>query len=91
MSEYYNRLGIDISSDDVIITAGGSEAVMFAFMACLDPGDELIIPEPAYTNYMAFAISAGAKIKSISSDIDNGFQLPPIEEFEKLITSKIKG
>lgn len=91
MSEYYNRLGIDISSDDVIITAGGSEAVMFAFMACLDPGDELIIPEPAYANYMAFAISAGAKIKSISSDINNGFQLPPIEEFEKLITSKTKG
>lgn len=91
MCEYYNRLGIDVSSDDVIITAGGSEAVMFAFMACLDPDDELIIPEPAYANYMAFAISAGAKIKSISSDINNGFQLPPIEEFEKLITSKTKG
>lgn len=91
LKEYYHRFNIDVDVDDIIVTSGGSEAVLFAFMACLDPGDEIIVPEPAYANYMAFAISAGAKIVSIPSSIDSGFALPPIEEFEKLITPRTKG
>lgn len=91
MSMYYDRLGLKISPDDIIVTSGGSEAVLFAFMACLDPGDEIIIPEPAYANYMAFAISAGAVIKSVNSNIRNGFRLPPVEDFESLITPRTKG
>lgn len=91
LKEYYHRFNIDVDTDDIIVTCGGSEAVLFAFMACLDPGDEIIVPEPAYANYMAFAISAGAKIISIPSSIDKGFALPPIEEFEKLITPRTKG
>ena len=91
LKEYYHRFNIDVDIDDIIVTCGGSEAVLFSFMACLDPGDEIIVPEPAYANYMAFAISAGAKIVSIPSSIDKGFALPPIEEFEKLITPRTKG
>ena len=91
LKEYYHRFNIDVDVDDIIVTSGGSEAVLFSFMACLDPGDEIIVPEPAYANYMAFAISAGAKIVSIPSSIDKGFALPPIEEFEKLITPHTKG
>ena len=81
---YYKTYNIDV-------TTGGSEAVLFAFMACLDPGDEIIVPEPAYANYMAFAISAGAKIVTIPSSIDEGFALPPLEKFEELITPRTKG
>ena len=91
MSGYYGRFGLDISPDEIIVTSGGSEAVLFAFMACLDPGDEIIIPEPAYANYMAFAISAGAVIKSVNAKIEDGFRLPPVEEFEALITPRTKG
>ncbi len=91
LCEYYHRFNINVDVDDIIVTAGGSEAVLFAFMSCLDPGDEIIVPEPAYANYMAFAISAGAKIVTIPSTIENGFRLPPIEEFEKLITPRTKG
>lgn len=91
LKEYYHRFNIDVDVDDIIVTTGGSEAVLFAFMACLDPGDEIIVPEPAYANYMAFAISAGAKIVTIPSSIDNGFELPPVEDFEKLITPRTKG
>ncbi|MDE5842238.1 MAG: pyridoxal phosphate-dependent aminotransferase [Muribaculaceae bacterium] len=91
LQEYYSRFDISVSVDDIIVTSGGSEAVLFAFMACLDPGDEIIVPEPAYANYMAFAISAGAKIVTIPSSIDNGFALPPVEDFEKLITPRTKG
>ena len=91
LADYYHRFKIDVSADDIIVTTGGSEAVLFAFMACLDQGDEIIVPEPAYANYMAFAISAGAKIVTIPSTIDEGFALPPIEEFEKLITPRTKG
>lgn len=91
LREYYKRFNINVDVDDIIVTTGGSEAVLFAFMACLDPGDEIIVPEPAYANYMAFAISAGAKIVTIPSTIDDGFQLPPVEEFEKLITPRTKG
>jgi aspartate aminotransferase len=89
--KYYHRFNIEVEVDDIIITTGGSEAVTFAFMSCLDPGDEIIVPEPAYANYEAFAIVAGAVIKSIASSIDDGFALPPVEEFEKLITPKTKG
>ena len=77
LCEYYRRFHIDVEADDVIITTGGSEAVLFAFMSCLDPGDEIIVPEPSYANYMAFAISAGAKIVTVPSTIDDGFELPP--------------
>ncbi len=91
LAKYYHRFDIDVETDDIIITSGGSEAVTFAFMSCLDPGDEIIVPEPAYANYEAFAIVAGAKIKAIAADIEEGFSLPPIEEFEKLITPKTKG
>lgn len=88
---YYDRFNINVDVDDIIVTAGGSEAVLFAFMACLDPGDEIIVPEPAYANYMAFAISCGAKIVTVPSSIDTGFALPSVEEFEKLITPRTKG
>ncbi len=88
LRDYYKRYNIDVDVDDIIVTTGGSEAVLFAFMACLDPGDEIIVPEPAYANYMAFAISAGAKIVTIPSSIDDGFELPPVEKFEELITPR---
>ena len=91
LAAYYHTFNIDVTADDIIITTGGSEAVTFAFLACLDPGDEIIVPEPAYANYTAFAILAGAVIKSIPSKIEEGFALPPIKEFEKLITPRTKG
>lgn len=89
-SEYYHRFGLDISPDEIIVTAGGSEAVLFAFMACLDPGDEIIVPEPAYANYMAFADSAGIRIRPLPSNIRDGFALPPVEDFEKKITNRTR-
>lgn len=82
---YYAGYNIQLSPEDIIITAGGSEAVLFAFLTCLNPGDEIIVPEPAYANYMAFAISAGAKIRTISTTIEEGFALPKVEKFEELI------
>lgn len=88
---YYSKYKINVSADDIIITTGGSEAVLFAFMACLNPGDEIIVPEPAYANYMAFAISAGAVIRPVVSTIETGFALPPIEAFEALINERTKG
>lgn len=91
LATYYHKFKINVAVEDIIVTAGGSEAVTFAFMSCLDPGDEIIVPEPAYANYEAFAIVAGAVIKSIPSKIEEGFALPPIEEFEKLISPKTKG
>ena len=91
LADYYHRFHIDVTADDIIVTTGGSEAVLFAFMACLDPGDEIIVPEPAYANYMAFAISAGAKIVTVPSSIEEGFALPPVADFEKLITPRTKG
>ena len=87
---YYQKFNIDVCTDDIIITTGGSEAVFFSFMACLDPGDEIIVPEPAYANYMAFAISCGAIIKTIASTIEEGFALPSVEKFEALITPRTK-
>ncbi|MBQ5669681.1 MAG: pyridoxal phosphate-dependent aminotransferase [Tidjanibacter sp.] len=88
---YYDQYQIKVSADDIIITTGGSEAVLFAFMACLNPGDEIIVPEPAYANYMAFAVSAGAVIKPITSSIESGFALPPIDDIENLITPRTRG
>ena len=90
LAEYYSKYRIELSPDDIIVTSGGSEAVLFAFMTCLNPGDEIIIPEPAYANYMAFAVSAGAVIKTVPSSIETGFALPPVEKFEELITDRTK-
>ena len=83
--QYYAAYDIELSVDDIIITTGGSEAVLFAFLSCLNPGDEIIVPEPAYANYMAFAISAGAKIRTVPTTIEDGFALPAVEKFEELI------
>lgn len=91
LAGYYQRFNIDVTEENIIITTGGSEAVNFAFMSCLDPGDEIIVPEPAYANYTAFAIAAGAVIKPIFSSIEDGFALPPIEKFEEVITPRTKG
>ncbi len=87
---YYAKNDIDISFDQIIITTGGSEAILFGFMACLDSGDEVIIPEPFYANYNGFAVQADVIVKPIRSSIETGFALPPIEDFEKAITSKTK-
>lgn len=87
---YYSKYNIQVAADDIIITTGGSEAVLFAFMSCLNPGDEIIIPEPAYANYMAFAISAGAKIRTITTTIEEGFSLPKVEKFEELINERTR-
>ena len=88
---YYDQYQIKLSADDIIITTGGSEAVLFAFMSCLNPGDEIIVPEPAYANYMAFAISAGAVIRTVSTSIEEGFALPKVEQFEELINERTRG
>lgn len=88
---YYDQYQIHLTPEDIIVTTGGSEAVLFAFMSCLNPGDEIIVPEPAYANYMAFAISAGAVIRPVTSTIEDGFALPSVEEFEKLINEKTRG
>lgn len=87
---YYEKYHIHISPDDIIITTGGSEAVLFAFMSCLNPGDEIIIPEPAYANYMSFAVSAGATIRTIATTIEEGFSLPRVEQFEALINERTR-
>ncbi len=87
---YYAKNEIEIDHSQIIITTGGSEAILFGFMACMDAGDEVIIPEPFYANYNGFAVSAGINVVPITSHIENGFALPPIEDFEKAITSKTK-
>lgn len=89
--KYYDKFNINLSPEEIIVTAGGSEAVLYAFMACLNPGDEIIVSEPAYANYMAFAVSAGAVLKTIPTSIDTGFKLPSFETLESLITDKTKG
>ncbi|KAA6305958.1 Aspartate aminotransferase, partial [termite gut metagenome] len=88
---YYRKFNINLTADDIIVTTGGSEAVLFAFLSCLNPGDEIIVPEPAYANYMAFAISAGAKIRTIATTIEEGFSLPKVEKFEELINERTRG
>lgn len=89
--DFYAKYDIHVSADDIIITTGGSEAVLFAFMSCLNPGDEIIVPEPAYANYMTFAVSAGAKIRTIATSIEEGFALPKVEKFNELINEKTRG
>jgi aspartate aminotransferase len=90
LTTYYNKLGYNIAPDDILVTTGGSEAITIAFMTCLDSGDEVIIPEPFYANYNGFASQSDIVVKPILSHIENGFALPPISEFEKLITPKTK-
>lgn len=90
LAGYYERYQIKLSPEDIIVTAGGSEAVLFAFMSCLDPGDEIIVSEPAYANYMSFAISAGAVIRTVTTTIEEGFCLPKVEKFEELINDRTK-
>ncbi len=88
--EYYHRNGIDVTPGQIIVTTGGSEAIMFAIQSCIDPGDEIIIPEPFYANYNGFATSSGVKVVPIPSGIENGFALPSIEAFEKAVTTNTK-
>lgn len=88
--EYYQKVGIDVTADQIIVTTGGSEAILFGFMACLDPGDEVIIPEPFYANYNGFAVQSGVVVKPITSSIETRFALPPIDDFEQVITEKTK-
>lgn len=90
LAKYYNQLNFGITADDILVTTGGSEALVFAFSCCMNPGDEVIIPEPFYANYNGFAQVAGVNIVPVTASIENGFALPPIEDFEKLITSKTK-
>ena len=90
LAKYYQGLGIDVDHTDMLITTGGSEAITFAFMSCLNPGDEVIIPEPFYANYNGFTTAAGVHVKPIESYIEDSFALPPIEKFEELITEKTK-
>ena len=87
---YYKNAGIDVHHDEILVTTGGSEAIMFSFFICMNPGDEVIIPEPYYANYNSFAVAAGIKVVPVTSYIENGFALPPISEFEKVITNKTK-
>lgn len=87
---YYSRFDIAVNHNQIIVTTGGSEAIIFAFMACLDPGDEVIVPEPFYANYNGFAVEAEIKIKTITSSIETGFALPAMADFEKAITPRTK-
>lgn len=87
---YYSRFGIHFNEDEIIVTSGGSEALLFTFMACLDPGDEVIMPEPTYANYMSFSRISGVTVKTVTSHIEDGFALPPVSEIEKLVTHRTK-
>ena len=90
LAGYYRKYDINVEPDDIVITCGGSEAVQIAFMACLDPGDEIILTEPLYANYLGFAIPAGIKVRTITTKIEDGFALPAVEKFEELINEKTK-
>ena len=90
LAEYYKKVGIDVSPEQMIVTTGGSEGILFAMMTCMNPGDEIIIPEPFYANYNGFAIAAGIVVKPIESFIENGFGLPPMSAFEEAITPRTK-
>lgn len=90
LTGYYQRYNIMVNADQILITTGGSEAILFAFMSCLDPGDEVIVPEPFYANYLGFANSAGIKVVPVVSEIDSGFALPPVAQIEGMITSRTK-
>ena len=92
LSDYYKNFGINLNpNNEIMITTGGSEALIFAFQTCLEPGDELIVPEPFYANYNGFGVTAGVNVVPVTAKIEDGFALPPISEFEKLITPKTKG
>ena len=91
LAEYYVANGIEVTSDEILITTGGSEALVFAFMSCFNPGDEVIIPEPFYANYNAFAVMAGIKVVPVTASIENEFALPPMSDFEALISPKTRG
>jgi aspartate aminotransferase len=91
LSQYYKGIDISVDENEIMITTGGSEAITFAFLACLNPGDEVIIPEPFYANYNGFATAAGVKVIPITSTIENNFALPPVEEFKALIGPRTKG
>jgi len=91
LASYYRKNGIDISKSDIMVTTGGSEALTIGMMSCFNPGDEVIIPEPFYANYNAFAITAGIKVVPVTSHIEHGFSLPPIEEIAALVTPRTKG
>lgn len=88
--DYYRKFNINVEADDIVITCGGSEAVQIAFMACMDPGDEIILTEPLYANYLGFAIPAGIKVRTITTKIEDGFALPAVEKFEELINERTK-
>ena len=90
LASYYQSVGIDVDHSQIMVTTGGSEALIFAMQSCLNPGDEIIIPEPYYANYNGFAVTCGVVVKPIKTNIENGFSLPPIEDFEELITEKTK-
>jgi len=90
LAGYYNGVGVDVTADEVLVTTGGSEALIFAFMSCLDAGDEVIIPEPFYANYNGFATLAGINIVPVTARIEDGFSLPPMAEFERAITDRTK-
>lgn len=87
---YYSRFGINVNDNEIIVTTGGSEALLLTFMACMNPGDELIMTEPGYANYISFAVTAGVTVKTVTSKIEDGFALPSVEDFEKAITEKTK-
>lgn len=91
LADYYKNIGIEVDHTQILITTGGSEAILFGLMSCLNPGDEVIIPEPFYANYNGFTVTAGVKIIPVTSSIETGFALPPVSEFEKLISPKTKG
>lgn len=88
--QYYQGVGVHVNAQQIIVTTGGSEAILFGFLACLDNGDEVIIPEPFYANYNGFAIAAGVKVVPVTSAIENGFALPPVAELEAKITPRTK-
>jgi aspartate aminotransferase len=91
LADSYKKIGINVDHNQILVTTGGSEAILFTMMATMDPGDEVIIPEPFYANYNGFAVAAGVKVVPVPSTIENGFALPPIEAFEKLITPRTRG
>jgi aspartate aminotransferase len=90
LTDYYHRAGIPVNFDEILVTTAGSEAILFALLTCLNPGDELVVPEPFYGTYTAFAIAAGVKIVTVTASIDNGFALPPLADFEQVITPRTK-
>ena len=86
LTGYYRQFGIELTPEEIIVTTGGSEAILLSFMACLNPGDEIIMVEPGYANYISFAKTAGIQVRTVTSTIENGFALPPVEAFEEVIT-----